>query len=514
MSTDLRQLSEREREILGLVAAGLSNQQIADDLGVSVNTVKVHLRNVFGKIGATSRTEATMYAVRAGLVTVGTTAPPSLANPVQDTLSPSRADEAAPAAPIDLEPPAEPEVAPAEVRASEPMTTLVAVHALEPAAVPAEASVSRPTAKPAPQEIDPASGEPPIPAGADRSVIPRRRGRMLALLTVIMAAGLLSGGAWAFGWLGKRGTAAPAAENVRDDPARWRTFPHIPTPRAAFAIANVDGLVYVIGGEGEQGILDGVERFDARSETWTSLSRKPTPVTDIHAVVIGGKIYVPGGRRSADPKDITAVLERYDPRNETWEQLPPLPEPRSAYALASVEGKLYLFGGWDGATFRADVFEYDPAREAWAEGTPMPTARGYMDAAVVEGSVYVPGGENADGQLSINEVYIPAREGSQPWQRKAPMPEPHSRFNAVAALSLIYVLGGTAPSAGPPRYNTRTDSWQRFAAPPQAMGSQSGAVLLDELIVSLGGRLDGKSYMANMQAYQAVYTLFVPGTQQ
>ncbi len=65
-----QQLSEREQAILRLVATGLSNQQIANQLGISVNTVKVHLRNVFGKIGAASRTEATMYAVRAGIVTV------------------------------------------------------------------------------------------------------------------------------------------------------------------------------------------------------------------------------------------------------------------------------------------------------------------------------------------------------------------------------------------------------------------------------------------------------------
>ena len=64
------QLSEREQAILRLVATGLSNQQIANQLGISVNTVKVHLRNVFGKIGAASRTEATLYAVRTGLVEV------------------------------------------------------------------------------------------------------------------------------------------------------------------------------------------------------------------------------------------------------------------------------------------------------------------------------------------------------------------------------------------------------------------------------------------------------------
>src|SRR6476661_744019 len=68
MSNDTSQISEREREILRLVATGATNQQIAHQLNISINTVKVHLRNIFGKIGVTSRTEATVFAVRSGLV--------------------------------------------------------------------------------------------------------------------------------------------------------------------------------------------------------------------------------------------------------------------------------------------------------------------------------------------------------------------------------------------------------------------------------------------------------------
>ncbi|MEY9929336.1 DNA-binding NarL/FixJ family response regulator [Catenulispora sp. GP43] len=61
-------LSQREAEILELVAAGLGNRQISRKLFISEATVKTHLVHVFGKLGVDSRTAAVAAAVQAGLI--------------------------------------------------------------------------------------------------------------------------------------------------------------------------------------------------------------------------------------------------------------------------------------------------------------------------------------------------------------------------------------------------------------------------------------------------------------
>jgi len=60
-------LTEREVDVLELVAQGLSNQEIADRLIISEWTVRTHVRNILGKLHLANRTQATLYALREGL---------------------------------------------------------------------------------------------------------------------------------------------------------------------------------------------------------------------------------------------------------------------------------------------------------------------------------------------------------------------------------------------------------------------------------------------------------------
>jgi DNA-binding NarL/FixJ family response regulator len=65
-------VTEREAEVLTLLARGLNNPEIARTLVVSRKTIERHLENIYNKLGISSRTAAVVYAVQHGLAERGT----------------------------------------------------------------------------------------------------------------------------------------------------------------------------------------------------------------------------------------------------------------------------------------------------------------------------------------------------------------------------------------------------------------------------------------------------------
>lgn len=63
-SNELAALSKREHEVIGLLAEGMSNEQIAQALGLSIQTVKVHVKHILKKLKVTDRTQAVIKALK------------------------------------------------------------------------------------------------------------------------------------------------------------------------------------------------------------------------------------------------------------------------------------------------------------------------------------------------------------------------------------------------------------------------------------------------------------------
>ncbi len=441
------QLSEREREILKLIATGATNPQIAGNLGISVNTVKVHLRNIFSKIGSASRTEATLYAIRTGIIEVATGVPQRI----------------------------------------EPETLSIPV---EPINISIESDID-----------DQLLADPPAPP-ADPTPI-RRFPRATIGALVVAGVGL----ALIAIYLLLVRTPVPETPTDTSQAAtnRWKSHPSMPQPRTDFAVITYDRQIYTIGGAGTNGALATVERFDPASNTWTTLNPKPTPVTHVQAAVIGSNLYIPGGE-GAGGKTLD-IFESYNPRTKEWEQLPPLPAPRSRYAIASFEGRLYLFGGWDGAQVRDEVLIYDPRSRTWSEGLRMPTARRSAGVVEVDRWMYVIGGENGSSGLSAVERYDPTIGAIGQWERMNPLPSVIAT-PAVAGIPGLIVLVFDPQSHTALQYNITANTWLPLEVPEQVSLS-TRAVFLSGSIYLFSD--SSSATPGALNEYRGIFSMFLPG---
>lgn len=407
------ELSEREREILKLVATGASNKEIAQKLVISPNTVKVHLRNIFTKIGVVSRTEATLYALRENIVQQAELGIVTQSGAV-----------------VELSPPVQP--AQPWYLQNGRLTGLILTGALLVALVmyflTAGADLfGQPEAQVVPlAQVERWSVLPDLPlAVIEPAAVPYEN-------SIFLISGRTAG------------AASPAVLRYNAGSGVWDRLEDKPTPVSGAQAGVLGERVYVPGGLGVDGRpVDALEIYDPRTGSWEQGADLPLPLSDYALAAFEGRLFLFGGW------DGNAYIDRvlvYDPAEDRWSERSPLSKPLGKAAAVVSGSKIYLIGGTDGKKIFDDLWAYYPNREdegdkAWEARQNLPEPRAGLSAAGLINALYVVGGGTKEDGSSLDVLRYD--ELSDTWNVLEPLPKNVGAQTALVALETrLHLLGG------------------------------------------------------------------------
>jgi hypothetical protein len=227
----------------------------------------------------------------------------------------------------------------------------------------------------------------------------------------------------------------PGAECYDPSTGDWRGVPDMSVKRYRCAAACVDGVLYVAGGaddiydmfRGE--VLASAECYDPSTGVWRALPNMSVERYECATACVDGLLYVVGGNK--DDGDTLASAECFDPSTRDWRALPDMSVARSGCAAACVDGVLYVVGGiYENGTALASTECYAPSTGAWRALPDMSVERYACAAACIDGLLYVVGGKDALGRpVASAECYDPS---IQQWRGLPDMSVARANVVAVA----------------------------------------------------------------------------------
>ena len=456
-------LSEREMDVARLLATGASNNEIAEQLVISPHTVKVHLRNIYEKLGVSTRTEASLQLLQQGWMVL-----PGVEIPGNQIASESTIEVAYP----------------------EP-TTLVdggeTVFAWQPLYLVAALA--------------------------------------LVILLLVMPGWFQSSEAKRVDLLSDADNTMLGQPSINIMP-RWTSQAPLPEARSRLALAfTANSQIYAIGGENNNGVaVDMVNIYDLARNEWRDGPALPFPLANLAAAVVAGQIFVAGGTTPAQSETvndtastISATLLQYSVEDTEWTVAGDLPAPLAGASLVATPDALYLLGGWDGEQMHSEVWRLDlPIEEKvtaadWRMVSQMKTAHAFGGAVAVGDYLYVAGGYDGQRELDVVQRYNLIEEG---WELLPSLATPRGGIQLLNdGLAIFAVGGGWGQSVGTlERFDPVTGLWSHFPSPIAGEWRNLGAAASpDGYLYLVGGWAD--SYINVHLHYQSSFRSFLPATQ-
>ncbi len=389
---DENELSDREIEIIRLVATGASNKEIANFLTISPNTVKVHLRNIFGKLGVLSRTEATMTAIRMGLVDS-----PGSENQTENRneVSPSEGINSQ-VLPQNTKPPV-----------SSKRSLLIIIGFGLIILVLAGFLLNR---------VLSTSNEPE--GGISVAELEELTSKRWTTVQDLPLA--LSGMGFAR-YENKFMLFGGASENsISDklfiydlDSGAWTEGANLPNPLKDIQVTILGERIYLPGGIDENNeVKSNLLIYNPRNNNWDEGAELPIPISGYALAPYEGKIYLFGG---FDGKNYLNSIYVFNPGINEWILFGSM-ETTIAYSSAVVlGGQIHLMGGMNETGVLKDHLVYYPQREllgedAWENAADLPEARYGMNSIVLADMVYTAGGKNSKEKFLPIIQYLPPRD--------------------------------------------------------------------------------------------------------
>jgi len=401
-------LSEREVEILKLVATGASNKEIALRLVISPNTVKVHLRNIFSKIEVSSRTEATLYAIHSGLI-------PSARAAAVDTAGTSLNEAAS------LETEAQPRSIWWRIPAIAAGLAVLAILAY---------FIFRPVSN---------------PTGITDPTIASRWHSLRELPESSSGMAAVSYESRIFLIGGQRGGVVSGEISVYESSGdTWGKSAAKPTPVTAAGAVLIGEKIYMPGGQKQDGEPVAVlEIYDPRTDRWESAAPMPKALSRFALAALEGDLYVFGGW---DGNNYSKAVYQYDAAQDTWLERESMTIARADCAAAALGTKIILAGGVSAEGLLRDTWAYFPQREidgepAWEKRAELPASRAEFNLTTLAGSLYLAGGKTDSEQAAAPVLRYD--DTTDKWETLESSPLPIGSFPGLAANgNFIHIFGG------------------------------------------------------------------------